>query len=35
MKLASYLFAGKPGYGVMLEEGIIDLSARFGNKYPD
>ena len=26
MKLASYLFAGKPGYGVMLEEGIIDLS---------
>lgn len=35
MKLASYLSAGKPGYGVMLEEGIIDLSARFGNKYPD
>lgn len=35
MKLASYLMAGKPGYGVMHEEGIIDLSTHLGNKYPD
>jgi 2-keto-4-pentenoate hydratase/2-oxohepta-3-ene-1,7-dioic acid hydratase in catechol pathway len=35
MKLASYLISGKPGYGVMHEEGIIDLYAHFGSKYPD
>lgn len=35
MKLASYLISGKPGYGVMHEKGITDLSVHFGNKYPD
>ena len=35
MKLASYRTSKGAGYGVVTEDGIIDLSRRLGRKYPD
>ena len=35
MKLASYLLAGKVGYGVVTDRGVVDLTRRIGSKYPD
>ncbi len=35
MRLASFLAAGRPAYGVVTDDGIIDLSARLGDRYPD
>src|SRR5262245_9211333 len=35
MKLASYRTSKGPGYGVVTEDGIIDLTRRIGKKYPD
>ena len=35
MKLASYLFGGKAGYGVVTGQGVVDLTRRIGSKYPD
>jgi len=35
MKLASYRIAQGYGYGVVREDGIVDLTRRVGRKYPD
>lgn len=35
MKLASYLYEGKAGYGAVTDKGIVDLGQRLGSKYPD
>ncbi len=35
MKLASYLFDAKAGYGVVTDKGIVDLGRRLGSKFPD
>ncbi len=35
MKLASYRFEGKAGFGVVTDQGVVDLGWRLGNKYPD
>ena len=35
MKLASYLLDGRPSYGVVEGNGVIDLGRRIGAKYPD
>lgn len=35
MKLVSYTLDGKDAYGAVTGEGIVDLSARLGAKYPD
>ena len=35
MKLASYVHAGVAGYGVVVGDGIVDLSRRIGARYPD
>lgn len=35
MKLASYRTAKGSGYGVVREDGIVDLTRRLGKKYPD
>ena len=35
MKLASYKTSKGPGYGVVRDDGIVDLTRRLGNKYPD
>ena len=29
MKLASFLIGGKPGYGLVTDNGVVDLSRRF------
>ena len=34
MRLASFLNAGKPGFGVVTDEGVIDLGAAFGGRFP-
>jgi 2-keto-4-pentenoate hydratase/2-oxohepta-3-ene-1,7-dioic acid hydratase in catechol pathway len=34
VKLCSYQVGGKNQYGVMIDEGIIDLSCRIGRDYP-
>jgi 2-keto-4-pentenoate hydratase/2-oxohepta-3-ene-1,7-dioic acid hydratase in catechol pathway len=34
MKLASYLVGGRPHYGVVTEDGIIDLTRRIGSACP-
>ena len=34
MRLASFLNAGKPGFGVVTDEGVIDLGAAFGGRLP-
>ena len=35
MKLASYKTSKGAGYGVVTEDGIVDLTRRIGRKYPD
>lgn len=35
MKLASYGSGGRAGYGVVTEQGVIDLTRRIGAKYAD
>ena len=35
MKLASYKTSKGAGYGVVADEGIVDLTRRIGKKYPD
>ncbi len=35
MRLASFLAGNRPAYGVVTDDGIIDLSARLGEHYPD
>ena len=35
MKLASYLLDGRPSYGVVEGNGVVDLGRRIGGKYPD
>jgi 2-keto-4-pentenoate hydratase/2-oxohepta-3-ene-1,7-dioic acid hydratase in catechol pathway len=35
MKLASYLLDGRPSYGVIEGNGVVDLGRRIGAKYPD
>ena len=35
MKLASFRIRGKETYGVITDDGVIDLAARSGDKYPD
>lgn len=35
MRLASYLVNGLPSYGVVVGDGIVDLAARLGGRYPD
>ena len=34
MKLLSFLRAGKPGYGVVVDGGVFDLTSRLGKHYP-
>lgn len=34
MKLMSFVRGGKPGWGVAVEEGVIDLTRALGGKYP-
>ncbi|MDG2034119.1 MAG: fumarylacetoacetate hydrolase family protein [Rhodospirillales bacterium] len=35
MKIGSYIVGGKTSYGVRVEDGIIDLGRRLGDKYAD
>ena len=35
MKLASYRTPKGAGYGVVIDDGIVDLTRRIGKKYPD
>jgi 2-keto-4-pentenoate hydratase/2-oxohepta-3-ene-1,7-dioic acid hydratase in catechol pathway len=35
MRLLSYLVNGKPGYGVAVAGGVVDLTGRIGSKFPD
>src|SRR5258705_12882000 len=35
MKLASYRTPKGPGYGIVVGDGIVDLTRRIGKKYPD
>ncbi len=35
MKLASYMLGGRPSYGVVEGNGVVDLGRRIGAKYPD
>ncbi len=34
MKLVSFVSAGRPGYGVVKDGGVVDLSRRFGDRLP-
>jgi 2-keto-4-pentenoate hydratase/2-oxohepta-3-ene-1,7-dioic acid hydratase in catechol pathway len=34
MRLASFSHAGRPGYGIVVEGGVVDLSRRLGATYP-
>ncbi len=34
MKIATYKHNGRDSYGVVIDNGIVDLSARIGDKYP-
>lgn len=34
MKLASFLRNGSPGYGIVANDGVIDLTARLGDSWP-
>lgn len=34
MRLASYIFDGSPGYGAVVEGGIVDLGRRIGREAP-
>jgi len=35
MKLASYRASKGAGYGIVIGDGIVDLTRRIGTKYPD
>ena len=35
MKLASYKTSQAAGYGVVTDDGIVDLTRRLGRKFPD
>ena len=35
MKLASYLHKGHLSYGIVTDDGLIDLASRLGGRYPD
>ena len=35
MKIASYMHANAAGYGIVVGDGIVDLSRRIGARYPD
>jgi hypothetical protein len=35
MRLASFKTPKGAGYGVVTDQGIVDLGKRIGNKYPD
>jgi 2-keto-4-pentenoate hydratase/2-oxohepta-3-ene-1,7-dioic acid hydratase in catechol pathway len=35
MRLASYLVNGQPGFGVVRDDGIIDLGRRIGSRFAD
>jgi len=35
MKIGSYIIEGKASYGVRIEDGIVDLGRRLGDKYAD
>ena len=34
MKLVSFIVNGRAGYGVVKDDGVIDLTARFGERWP-
>ncbi len=34
MKLVSFISAGRPGYGVLKNGGVVDLGRRFGDRWP-
>ncbi|MBS0562136.1 MAG: fumarylacetoacetate hydrolase family protein, partial [Proteobacteria bacterium] len=34
MKLVSFIASGKPGYGVVRDDGVVDLGRRFGDRLP-
>jgi 2-keto-4-pentenoate hydratase/2-oxohepta-3-ene-1,7-dioic acid hydratase in catechol pathway len=34
MKLVSFVSAGRLGYGVVVEDGVVDLGRRFGERWP-
>jgi len=34
MKLASFYHAGRPGYGVVVGDGVIDIGSRLGGRCP-
>jgi 2-keto-4-pentenoate hydratase/2-oxohepta-3-ene-1,7-dioic acid hydratase in catechol pathway len=35
MKLASFTASGRASYGIVVGEGLVDLGARLGDRYPD
>src|SRR5262249_21544307 len=35
MKLASFTVSGRPSYGIVVGDGLVDLGARLGDRYPD
>ncbi|MBI0093930.1 5-oxopent-3-ene-1,2,5-tricarboxylate decarboxylase [Gilliamella apicola] len=35
MKLVSYLVSGRASFGLLTQNGIVDLKEKLGNKYPD
>ena len=35
MRIASYRTSKGAGYGIVIEDGIVDLTRRIGGKYPD
>ena len=35
MKLLSYIAGGEEAYGIVKDDGVINLSSRIGGKYPD
>ncbi|WP_022720333.1 fumarylacetoacetate hydrolase family protein [Rhodopseudomonas sp. B29] len=35
MRLTSYLIDNRPGYGAVIEKGIVDLTKRIGDRFPD
>ena len=35
MRLASYLWEGRAGYGAVTDAGVVDLTGRLGAAYPD
>lgn len=34
MKIVSFIHAGRPGYGIVKGAGVVDLSTRFGGRWP-